>query len=106
MREQQVANSHGHVGNGTDDGSSSWPTRFAALEAQVIAMDMLLSSMVMTSSHRALALDRLERDIEDWASRVTASAHTPLAKAARVNAKQALRHLRELSDLEFARNDH
>jgi hypothetical protein len=105
MRAQQAANTNGHSGNGTDDGSSSWSARLAALEAQVVAMDMLLSSIVMTSSHRALALDRLERDIGDWANRVTASAHTPLAKTARINAKQILLHLRDLSDLEFARND-
>jgi len=105
MREQQVASNHRQAGNGADDGSSSWTARFAALEAQVLALDMLVSSIVMTSSHRALALDRLERDISDWANRVSASAHTPLAKAARINAKQVLIHLRELSELEFARND-
>jgi len=105
MRAQPMTNPNGHGGDGTDEGSSSWTARFAALEAQVVAMDMLLCSVVMTSSHRALALDRLERDIGDWANRVTASAHTPLAKAARINAKRILLHLRDLLDLEFARND-
>ena len=60
MRAQPMTNPNGHGGDGTDEGSSSWTARFAALEAQVVAMDMLQGER---RTHRATLW---QRDPAGW----------------------------------------
>lgn len=74
---------------------SDLAARVEVLEAQALALRILLHAIVRNANDSARTLAMATRDIHAWASRPTVAAHSPLARGAREIALQMIADLED-----------
>lgn len=77
------------------DFSSDFARRVARLEAQALAWQLLINSLLRASTDPQRLLDEIESDVTAWRERDTQAARSPASADARAQVLQLIEGLRE-----------